>query len=130
MTIRHVLSDKTGTLTENNLQVVRIQSLTKEITISNEFFSQGTVHIDKETNLLLLNMTTNHSALSIPNHYSNESLQHTDSISFSDIVVISNEDEYYEQQELLCHQSKNHDLISQIFCSSQDERVFIQFDFF
>ena len=130
MTIRHVLSDKTGTLTENNLQVVRIQSLTKEITISNEYFSQGTVHIDKETNLLLLNMTINHSALSIPNHYSNESLQHTDSISFSDIVVISNEDEYYEQQELLSHQSKNHDLISQIFCSSQDERVFIQFDFF
>ena len=71
--------------------------------------------MDETTNLLLLNMTVNHSALSIHNSLSKES-----SSSFSEIRVTSIAEEL---QDLINHESANHGFVSQIFCSSQDERV-------
>lgn len=71
--------------------------------------------MDASTNLLLLNMTVNHSALSIHNSLSKEP-----STSFSEIRVTSIAEEL---QDLLDHTSSEQNFVSQIFCSSQDERV-------
>lgn len=113
--IRHILSDKTGTLTENNLQVISIQSLTGEYPVQNVFYSQGRTGIDEATHHLLLNMTVNHSALSIQTTDSKES-----SSSFSEIRVTSVQEELHEFSN---HESINHNTCAQVFCSSQDERV-------
>lgn len=102
-----------------------IHSNTKEIAIQNEFFSHGRLDIDQSLALLLLNMTVNHSALSIHNRDSIQPSSSKDtSSSFSEIRVLSITDELQSQEQaLLEHQSTNHDLVTQVFCSSQDERV-------
>lgn len=125
---RHVLSDKTGTITENNLQVVSIQSLSSEIPISNHFYCHGRMIIEEPLHTLLLNMTVNHSALSISNCDYDQVSTKDDSFSFSEIRVVSlTEDLSSQEQSLLEHQSTNHSLATQIFCSSQDERVMINY---
>lgn len=64
-TLSHVLSDKTGTITQNNLRVVRLCTPSRELPVHNSFMSSAGVALDAEASLLLLNMLTNHSALSI-----------------------------------------------------------------
>lgn len=126
--IRHVLSDKTGTITENNLQVVSIRSLSSEISINNEFYCHGRMIIDESFHELLLNMTVNHSALSISNRDYDQVYTKDESASFSEIRVVSLTEELSSQeQSLLEHQSTNHDLATHIFCSSQDERVLVNY---
>lgn len=125
---RHVLSDKTGTITENNLRVVALATPTKEYSL------KGAVNdSDAALSLLLLNMITNHSALSIRNTASSDladfacSISHAQSktllesprlSSFSEIIIASNAEE--SPREWIPPVSEDN---VQVFCSSQDERV-------
>lgn len=127
---RHVLSDKTGTITENNLRVVSLATPTKEYDLVNLRNDA-----DAQLSLLLLNMVSNHSALSIRNAVSSDLTDFACSISqaqsktlmesphrsssFSEIIIASNaEESSHEWIQPISEENV------QVFCSSQDERVF------
>ena len=126
---RHVLSDKTGTITENNLRVVSLATPTREYDLKNAISES-----DKALSLLLLNMISNHSALSIRNTVSSDLTDFACSISqaqskthmesplrsssFSEIIITSNAEE--GSREWIQPISQEN---VQVFCSSQDERV-------
>lgn len=137
----HILSDKTGTITENNLCVV-------------EFCTRQSAHVMDSTvsssipsvKPLLMNMILNHSALSIANPSTHDSNAFLDclsmgqsrsfskceppnlknepslSSSFSELRICSFDDEL-KMQEVALLPSKSCDFNTQVFCSSQDERV-------
>ena len=148
----HVLSDKTGTITQNNLRVVRLCTPSRELPVHNSFMSSAGVVLDAEASLLLLNMLTNHSALSIATASSDDvppcsaisrqqsiSLQQSTSrqpsttlksshlllpsSSFSELRIITSSEERTSQDPPpLASPTSPTDHV-QVFCSSQDERV-------
>lgn len=148
----HVLSDKTGTITQNNLRVVRLCTPSRELPVHNSFMSSAGVVLDAEASLLLLNMLTNHSALSIATASSDDvppcsaiSLQQSisrqqstsrqpstslkssrlllPSSSFSELRIITSSEERTSQDHPpLVSPASPTDHV-QVFCSSQDERV-------
>lgn len=144
--VRHILSDKTGTITENNLCVVEF--CTRETSYGMDSSVSSSLPSVKP---LLLNMILNHSALSITNpsvHDSNAFLdclsvgqsrsfskcessilkiEPSFSKSFSEIRICSF-DEELRMQEMSLLPSKSCDSNTQVFCSSQDERVSIAWD--
>lgn len=133
-TCRHILSDKTGTITENNLRVVALATPLHEFSLGN---LQSTNAIDPSTDpclsMLLLNMLTNHSALSIKNTVSSDltefmnSISHAQSQSLVDSLTKSSS--FSELCITSLAENSSHDWIQpqeediQVFCSSQDERV-------
>ena len=151
-TSSHVLSDKTGTITQNNLRVVRLCTPSRELPVHNSFMSSAGVALDAEASLLLLNMLTNHSALSIATAYSDDvppcstiSLQQSTSrqpsisrqqsttlkssrlllpsSSFSELrIITSTEERSTQDHPPLASPASPTDHV-QVFCSSQDERV-------
>ena len=148
----HVLSDQTGTITQNNLRVVRLCTPSRELPVHNSFMSSAGVVLDAEASLLLLNMLTNHSALSIATASSDDvppcsaiSLQQSISrqpsfsrqpsttlkssrlllptSSFSELRIITSSEERTSQDHPpLASPTSPTDHV-QVFCSSQDERV-------
>lgn len=135
LTSSHILSDKTGTITKNNLKAVSVCTTTREIPINNEYLSSGAMALDDDAHRLLLNMITNHSALSIatevadlPPFSSSISLQQSSrpktmlslpSSSFSEIRIVSALEEWRSQSRSSYSSAED----MQVFCSSQDERV-------
>ena len=135
LTSSHILSDKTGTITKNNLKAVSVCTTTREIPINNEYLSSGAMALDDDAHRLLLNMITNHSALSIatevadlPPFSSSISLQQSSrpktmlslpSSSFSEIRIVSASEEWRSQSRSSYSSAED----MQVFCSSQDERV-------
>lgn len=144
--VRHVLSDKTGTITENNLCVVEF--CTREASYDMDSSVSSSI---PSVRPLLLNMILNHSALSITNpsiHDSNAFLdclsvgqsrsfsrcessivkiEPSLSESFSELRICSF-DEELRMQEMSLLPSKSCESNTQVFCSSQDERVSIRWD--
>lgn len=136
---RHILSDKTGTITENNLCVEKL--CTPETVIP---LDSNTHPVFPSVESLLLNMITNHSALTVSNPSIQDSHAFLDCISFgqshsfsrfefsrsfSEIRICSFDDEL-KMQETALLQPHNKEQGTQVFCSSQDERVFdIGFDY-
>lgn len=134
LTYRHILSDKTGTITENNLRVVALATPSQEFSLCD---LQSTTLINPSTDsclsMLLLNMLTNHSALSIKNTASSDLTEFMNSISvaqsqsfvdsltksssFSELCITS----LTENSSPDWMQPQEEDI--QVFCSSQDERV-------
>ena len=148
----HVLSDKTGTITQNNLRVVRLCTPSRELPVHNSFMSSAGVALDAEASLLLLNMLTNHSALSIATASSDDvppcsaiSLQQSisrqpsfsrqpsttlkssrlllPSSSFSELRIITSSEERTSQDPPSFASPASPTDHVQVFCSSQDERV-------
>ena len=139
-----ICSDKTGTITENNLCVVKF--CTREA--SHELDSSVSSSLGS-VKPLLLNMILNHSALSIANpsvHDSNAFLdclsvgqsrsfskcepanikyEPSFSSSFSELRICSF-DEELKMQEVALLPSKSCESNTQVFCSSQDERVSLE----
>ena len=131
---RHILSDKTGTITENNLRVVALTTPLHEFSLidshSNDSLTQSA---DPCLSRLLLNMLTNHSALSIKNTSSSDLTEFANSISyaqsqscvdsltksssFSELCITSLPDDQP------CNWIQEPEEEVQVFCSSQDERV-------
>lgn len=149
---RHILSDKTGTITSNNLRVISIATREKEYSLTHPsapLSSSG----DPSLHALLLNMLTNHSALSINHTEATDLIEFTDSISHAQSMSIvkspvdsSSLSEIYicdsleevptnflptNSEDANANANANDEHLEhldnqytqQVFCSSQDERV-------
>lgn len=113
-TCRHILSDKTGTITENNLRVVALATPLHEFSLGN---LQSTNAIEPSTDpclsMLLLNMLTNHSALSIKNTVSSDLTEFMNSISHaqSQSLLIHSPNPLHSQNSVLLVLQRIHPMI-------------------
>ena len=82
------MSDKTGTITANNLQVASISTRQAEYSLIDTHLAVSTGE-DHSIHSLLLNMVTNHSALSINHPNATDLVEFSDSISFAQSHSVS-----------------------------------------
>ena len=134
---RHILSDKTGTITANNLQVASISTRQAEYSLMYTHLT-APAEEDQSIHSLLLNMVTNHSALSISHPNSMDLVEFADSISYAQSQSVSRSSYSGSFSEIHVNSIPDQIAISsisvekeggdvQVFCSSQDERVSFSF---